>query len=122
MIDNSNFVQYAIHAYDNPQCITLEQFNKDVKKFSYLKKILNSNQCDDEFVRLTLNNIVYLYNVFDYEACTKMMFFKTRKDQWYKLKTYLTFLNRMPTEIVELGIRDSDLPICQKIAKELRMI
>ena len=112
----------AISAYDNPQCITLDQFNKDVKKFSSVKKLLNSEQTDGEFVRLTLNSIVYLYNIFKGEDCTKMLFYKVRKEHWHKLKTYLLFLNRMPENIPEINVKNTDLKICPIISTHLRNI
>jgi hypothetical protein len=122
IIDNSNFVQYAIKAYDNPQCKTVEQFNDDVYKFSLIKKLLKTDKSDSEFVQMTLNNIVSLYNVFGYDECTKMLFFKVRREHWFKLKTYLLFLNHMPESIPELQLINSDIKICPKIAKELRLI
>lgn len=122
VIDNSNFVQHAIKAYDNPQCRTIEQFNDDVKKFSFVKKLLKSEKDDREYIRMTLNTIVYLYNIFDCEQCTKMLFTKVRREHWHKLKTYLIFLGHMPDNINELDIHDSDIAICQSIAKELRLI
>ena len=122
IIEKSNFLLNAIKAYDNIQCRTLEQFKDDIKKFSQLKKLLKSNKSDDEYIRLTLNTIVYLYNVFEVEACTKMMFSKVRKDHWFKLKTYLIFLNQMPDNIEELSLIDTDIPLCPIIAKTLRII
>jgi hypothetical protein len=127
-ITQNNFIQIALKSYDNPQCITLGQFSKDVNKFSAVKKLLNgmlygdSLESDSEYVRLTLNNIVYLYNVFENENCTKLLFFKVRQMHWYKLKTYLVFLGRMPEEIPEQHLKDSNLKICPQIAKHLRMI
>lgn len=122
IIDNSSFVQYAIRSYDNPQCRTLEQFEDDVKRFSFIKKLLKSDKTETEYVMMTLNTIVSLYNVFEYENCTKMLFFKVRKEHWFRLKTYLVFLGHMPESIPEFGVHDSDITICQNIAKELRLI
>ena len=122
VIDNSNFVQYAIRAYDNPQCRTMEQFEDDVKRFSFIKKLLKSDKDDIEYVMMTLNTIVSLYNVFECENCTKMLFFKVRKEHWFRLKTYLIFLGHMPESIPEMRIIDSDITICHSIAKELRII
>jgi hypothetical protein len=122
VITDNNFIQHAISAYHNPQCSTLEQFNADVKKFSGIKRLMNSEDCSDEFVKLTLNNILYLYNVFDRETCTKMLFFKVRPEHWSKLKTYLVFLNRMPERISELQLISIEIKICQNIAKHLRNI
>ena len=39
-----------------------------------------------------------------------------------KLKTILVFLHRMPDKIPELNLIDSDIPICQQTAEELRKI
>lgn len=122
IVTKNSFIQSAILSYDNPQCRTLDEFKNDVKKFSIVKKLLKSGNIDSDYVRLTLNNIVYLYNVFNSEICTKILFFKVRKEHWYKLKTYLTFLGHMPEEIEEYFLKNSDIPICNEIAKELRLI
>lgn len=122
MITEQNFIQHAISAYHNPQCSTIEQFTCDMKKFSGIKRLLNSENYTEDFVNLTLNNIVYLYNIFDNEECTKLLFYKVRSDHWYKLKTYLVFLNRMPERISEIHLINSELTICQNIAKQLRVI
>ncbi len=122
MIDKNNFVQIAIKAYDNPQCKTLEQFNDDVYKFSLVKKLLKFEKYESEYIQMTLNNIVALYNVFECEECTKMLFFKVRKEHWHKLKTYIIFLGYMPEEILDLNLKSSDIQICQQIAKELRAV
>ncbi len=122
MIDSNNFIQIAINSYDNPQCKTIEQFREDVFKFSMVKKFLKTEQYHKEHIRLTLNTITSLYNVFEYKKCTLMLFFKVRPEHWYKLKTYLVFLGNMPDKIEELNIISSDISLCQKTATELRMI
>ena len=122
MITDNNFIQYAISSYHNPQCSTLEQFNGDVKKFSGIKRLMNSDDMNEEFVKLTLNNILYLYNVFDREPCTKMLFLKVRREHWHKLKTYLVFLNRMPEFIIDQNVINTEIPICSDIANHLRNI
>ncbi len=122
MLTKDNFIQYAIKSYDNPQCKTLEEFEEDVKKISLVKKVLNSDRYDAEYVRMTLNTIVYVYNVFETEPCTNMLFFKVRKEHWSRLKTYLVFLNHMPEEIPELDIVNSNIDIDLNIATELRLI
>lgn len=122
MLGEDNFVQYAMRAYDNPQCRTIEQFKSDVSRFSFVKKILKSDKHDSEFVAMTLNNIVSLYNVFNSTECTLMLFYKVRKQHWFRLKTYLLYLNYMPENIPDLNINSTDIPICLEIAKELRII
>ena len=40
-LDNDNFLLYAAKHYDNPQCETIEEFNNDLKRINYIKKLLN---------------------------------------------------------------------------------
>ena len=40
-LNESNFLLYAMHHYDNPQCHSLEEFEEDLKKILYLKKLLS---------------------------------------------------------------------------------
>jgi len=87
-----------------------------------IKKLLKSDKHDEDYVNLTLNNIVSLYNVFYVEDCTKMMFFKVRKEHWFRLKTYVVFLGYMPERIDDSNIISSEIPICQNIANQLRKI
>ena len=122
MITRENFVQNALRSYDNPRCRTLEQFENDVKQFSNLKKLLKQDKVDNNFVQLVLNNIVYLFNMFEPDTCTKMLFFKIRKEHWQKLKTYLIFLNKMPDNIDGTNLNDSDIKLCPKIAAVLRLV
>jgi hypothetical protein len=44
----SEFLQYAMHHYDNPQCSTVSEFEEDLKKFLYLKKLFTRYKKNDE--------------------------------------------------------------------------
>ena len=73
--------------------------------------------------RLILNHLILLYNVFEPTAAVnKMLFFKLDKDCYSALKTFLVYLNRMPTEISFNNTRliSSDIPLDMEIAKILR--
>ncbi len=122
MIDSNNFIQVALRSYNNIQCKTIEQFEEDLGKFSLVKKLLNNNKFDREYIQLCLNTIMSILNVFDNVMVIEMLFFKVRKENWDKLKSYLIFLNRMPEKIEFSNTNNSDIKICQEIAKELRMI
>jgi hypothetical protein len=118
-----NFVQYAMKSYENPHCTTIEEFEKDLERISYLNKLFyRYYEKSDLNAGLMLNHIIILYNVFDVEACTEMLFFKTKKEYWSGLKTFLTFLSYMPNYIKSVSIKDSDIAIDNKIADELRKI
>jgi hypothetical protein len=51
-----------------------------------------------------------------------MLFFKIEESLWPQLVTFLVFLNRMPEEIPEFGIKLSDISLDEKIIAVLRKI
>ncbi len=122
MINNDNFIQFALKTYSNPQCKTIDQFDEDVGKFSLIKRLLNVDKFDGEYVQLCLNTIVSILNVFDGLIAVEMLFFKVREENWDRLKSYLVFLQRMPEKIEFCNTYSSNIQICQKIAEELRKI
>lgn len=118
MIDN--FVQYSMNHYKNPHT-TVEDFKEDCNRFTDLNKLFGRYYKNNDLkVRLILNHVVILYNVFEAEACTNMLFFKMKKEYWPGLKTILTFLNFMPAEFDYKY--DSDIKIDLGIAEELRKL
>ena len=73
-LTNDNFVLFAMNHYDNPQCHTTQEFEEDMKRFLYLKKLFSRYKASGELrERLILNHIIVLYNLFG-ENTTKMLF------------------------------------------------
>jgi hypothetical protein len=124
-LNDENIMIYAMKAYDKPDCI-LSEFNEDMKRFNYLKRLFFRYRKFDELrERLVLNHVVVLYNVFGPEVATRLLFFKLNKTDYSILKTYLVFLNLMPDFVRGIGgetIISSDIPIDMKIANTLRQI
>jgi hypothetical protein len=121
-LNESNFLVYAMHHYDNPQCHSLTEFEEDLKKFLYLKKLLSRYRKDGELrERLILNHIIVLYNVFG-ESTTNMLFYKVDRDCWDSLVTFLVYLERMPEELPVYSIKLSDIKLDEKIISVLRKI
>lgn len=121
-LTESNFLLYAMHAYDNPQCHSIEEFDEDLKRFLYLKKLFSRYNRDGELrERLILNHIIVLYNLFG-EQATRMMFFKIEESCWSALITFLVYLNRMPETIPEFGIVLSEIPLDEGVIGALRKI
>jgi hypothetical protein len=121
-LNEGNFLVYAMHHYDNPQCHSLQEFEEDIKKFLYLKKLLSRYKNYDELrERLILNHIIVLYNIFG-DSATKMLFYKIDKSCWDVLVTFLVYLDRMPEELPEYGIILSDIVLDENIISTLRKI
>ena len=102
--------------YDN-RCADKEEFNDDMNRFKYLKRLFRKYDTSKEFKsRLIINHIIILANVFGVDAATTLLFFKIDKQHWYLLKTILIFLNYMPED--EL----IDIDIDQNVMEELKRI
>jgi len=122
LLNENNFLVYAMHHYDNPQCHSIQEFEEDLKKFLYLKKLLSRYKKDDELrERLILNHIIVLYNVFG-DAATNMLFYKIDSSCWDTLITFLVYLERMPEIVPNYGIKLSDVKLDEKVIITLRKI
>ena len=124
-IESSNFILFAAHHYDNPQCMDEAEFFDDLKRFKYLKRLFNKYQETGEIKeRLVLNHLMILYNLFGTVGTTKMLCFKLRA-YLPILKPFLIVLNQLPEKIPGIGIRDeiintSDIAEDQHIVDVLR--
>lgn len=121
-LNEGNFLVYAMHHYDNPQCHSLAEFEEDLKKFLYLKKLLSRYKNNGELrERLILNHIIVLYNIFG-EAATRMLFYKIEESCWNVLVTFLVYLDRMPEEVPEYNIKLSEVILDEHVIAVLRKI
>jgi hypothetical protein len=116
-LTNDNFSIYAAANYNNPRCLDAQEFWDDLLKFKYLKRLFKRyHDTGDLQERLILNHLIVLYNVFGIPVANKMIFFKIEKSCWSSLKTFLVFLNYLPTDIYE------NVPIDKTIVNKLRKI
>lgn len=121
-LNDGNFLLFAMHHYDNPQCHSMAEFEEDIKKFLYLKKLIGRYKNNGELrERLILNHIIVLYNIFG-TAATRMLFYKIDSDCWSILVTFLLYLNRMPETLPEYNIRLSDIKLDEQVIEVLRKI
>jgi len=120
ILTEDNFLTYAMNNYDNSQCYSVEEFNDDLKRFIYLKKLFcRYHESLDLKENLILNHLIILYNLFGDKA-TNMLFFKIDKDHWEYLVTFLIFLGHMPDELPQYGIKTSDIELDSYIMSVLR--
>lgn len=95
-ITKYNFELYAAHHYENTNCVSSEEFYEDLKRIKYIRRLFNRFRKTGELKdRLILNHLVILYNVFQRDACTKILVFSLPNDLDY-LKPFLQFLNYWP--------------------------
>jgi hypothetical protein len=122
-LNEDNFLMYAIKNYYNPGSMGMSELEDDLKRFKYIKRLLNRYKTYGEInERLVLNHLVVLYNVFG-DATTDMLFYKIDKEYWSDLKTYLVYLHRMPLEtVVSPGIKETDIPLNNELIAVLRKL
>jgi len=124
-LTTDNILLYAAKAYDRPDCI-MSEFKEDMKRFNYLKRLFQRYRKVGELrERLVINHLVVIYNVFGIEVATRLLFYKLSKDDYSALKTYLLFLNYMPTIVHGIkgqDIQSSEIAVDMKIAEVLRTI
>ena len=102
-LTDDNFVIFAMKNYDNPNCKGLDEFKDDLKRFSYVKRLLKKHHAGDGLKeRLIINHLIILYNLFGIKPTTKMLYFKIEDKYKNKLKSFLIFLNVMPFDNMEI--------------------
>lgn len=93
-ITPANWQMFAMKHYDNPQADGEEEFQDDLKRFKYLKRLLKKyHEGGDLKERLILNHIIVLSNVFGIEGAVTLLLFKIEPEYWSELKTFLLYLN-----------------------------
>jgi hypothetical protein len=103
-LTEENLFLYAAKHYDNPTFSDVEEFHEDLKRFKYIKRLLNRYlESGDLGERLILNHLIVVFNVFGPEASLNILKLKLNDKHWPILKPFLIFLNYMANdELVEI--------------------
>lgn len=109
VVSESTFLLYAAKHYENPQCYDILEFEEDLKRFKYIKRLFNKYIDSGELrERLILNHIIALGNVFGARATTKMLFFKLESYE-HLLAPFLDTLGLMPEKVTGIGLNYATL-------------
>ena len=113
-LNHENWLIFAIRNYNNPLSVTYSDFEEDLKRFKYIKRLLRRYETTGELkTHLILNHVIVLYNVFD-DAATPLLFYRVEATYWSTIKAFMLFLNRLPPKLNE----DVD----EECLKELNLI
>ena len=128
MIDNlteQNFSLFAAQSYNNPSCMDVLEFQEDLNRIKYLKRLFKRyDEKGDLKERLVINHLIVIYNVFEREAATRMLVMKLDGYLHY-LKPFLVMMGYWPRTIdgkKGINIDGDGIPIDSKIAEILRRI
>ena len=96
-LNEDNFLLFAIKNYENPQAVPEDDFYDDLKRIKYIKRLLKRYRNTGELrTHLILNHFIVLFNVFG-DAGVPLLYFKLDKDLWSCTKSFLTYLDRVPS-------------------------
>lgn len=118
-LNEGNYLLFAIKFYNNPQAVTRDDFESDLKRIRYIKRLLKRYKNTGELkVHLILNHLIVLFNVFD-DATVPLLFYHLEEDLWSSIKSFLVFLNRVPeypkTKLNEISVDENCLKQLQTI-------
>lgn len=114
------FLFYAAKHYENPHYHDITEFEEDLKRFQYVRKLLSRYKTlGDLKERLILNHLIIIYNCFG-PTSTNMLFMKLEGFHEY-LKPFVAYLNFLPElveydgKIINLNKIQSDINITQRL-------
>lgn len=125
ILTEDNLVLYAAKSYSSPNCL-MSEFEEDFKRTKYLKRLLRRYSLTKILKeRLILNHIIMLNNVFGPDATARILFFRMDEREYSALKTFLLYLNLLPTTINGICgtiINTDTIQVDLNIANALRKI
>lgn len=120
-----NALMFAMKAYENPRCLTMDEFHEDYKRFKYIKRLCRRYVTTHHLSeRLMLNHLILLTNVFGVEPTCRLLFVKCADEKsWRVLKPFLLYLRVLP-EIV-WGVNGKNvltdrIPLDEKLYRKLK--
>ena len=122
-LTEDNYTFFAMKAYCNPSCRSVEEFHEDLNRTKYLKRLFRRYQATEQLrERLILNHIIIFYNVFGIEPATRLLFFKIEEELHPLLKTFLVYLNYCPEQTIPESKDLIGMPLDEKVIKVLRKL
>lgn len=116
-LNEDNFLLFAAKNYYNPKCINAEEFYNDLKRFNYLKRLINRyNQSGILSERLILNHMIIIFNVFGINPGLRMLEHKIGMKHWHIIKPFLIFLKIIRND------QYSDISMDTEVVNALRQI
>ena len=92
-LTESNLFLYAAKHYDNPTFSDVDEFYEDLKRFKYIKRLVNRYLDNGELAeRLILNHLIVVFNAFGTEATLNILQLKLEDKHWPVIKPFLIYL------------------------------
>jgi hypothetical protein len=116
-LTEENLFLYAAKHYYNPQFSDIEEFYEDLKRFKYVKRLINRYiESDNLAERLILNHLIVIFNSFGVEASLKILELKLDDHHWPVIKPFLIFLRYIKIdEYVSIPMDPTVIEVLRKI-------
>ena len=93
-LTENNLILFAAQNYRKPNFSDIEEFYEDLKRFKYVKRLINRYLEHDELAeRLILNHIIIICNSFTIPGALKILELKLQAKHWPIIKPFLIYLN-----------------------------
>lgn len=126
LLNEKNYLLYAMHKYQNPCMNNFDEFVADLRRISLVFRLIKRFKRNGVVnARLLINHIISLHNVFDVNTVCKLLFFRIPKEYWPEIKTCLVFLRYLPDKIYgveESYINTTKIPLNSELVQLLRQI
>ena len=116
-LTEDNLYLYAAKHYYNPKFIDAEEFEEDLKRFKYIKRLCNKYlETDKLSERLLLNHLIITFNVFGIEPTLSILNLKLNESHWPIIKPFLIYLNYIRND------QYTNITMDKKVIEALRKI
>lgn len=114
-LTRQNIASYAAVHYENPHFTKREQFHRDLRKISIIKKHMNrfdSAGVDEELhdlVQKITNNVIIFLNMFGHQSGIKILFTLMEERFYPKLKPILSLILDEDIPLIIEGINNRNI-------------
>lgn len=111
--DDHDFMVIAMKSYDNPSCITIDEFNKDLYTITLIKKYIRKFNSGDQInIRKLVNYFVIFYNCFGNSATDLLLYKLSDKEFLSVMIPIMVYLGR---ETINIPREDINTAIIQEL-------
>ena len=116
-LTEKNLILFAAQNYRKPNFSDIEEFYEDLKRFKYVKRLVNRYLDHGELAeRLVLNHIIIICNSFTIPCALKLFELKLDDNHWPIIKPFLIYLKYIKNE------QYTGIEMDQKVIDKLRKI
>lgn len=117
ILNEKNLLLYAAKHYYNPRFSDIEEFHEDMKRFKYIKRLVNRYLDDKDLSeRLILNHLIVIFNVFGIEPALKMLEVRLEDRHWPVIKPFLIFLKYITNDqLTGINMDEKVIEVLRKI-------